>query len=47
MYLAHLIDIADLHPTEGKLAAMCDAARFKDAAALKSFLGLMMFSHVS
>ena len=42
-YLGHKIDGESLHPTEDKLAAVCDAPRPKDVTALKSFLGLIMF----
>ena len=43
VYLGHLIDSAGLHPTIDKLAAVRDAPAPKDAVALKSFLGLVMF----
>ena len=43
VYLGHLIDSAGLHPTMDKLAAVRDAPPPKDAVALKSFLGLIMF----
>ena len=43
VYLGHLIDSAGLHPTIDKLAAVRDAPPPKDAVALKSFLGLIMF----
>ena len=43
VYLGHKIDGEGLHPTEDKLTAIRDAPRPKDAAALKSFLGLIMF----
>ena len=43
VYLGHLIDSAALHPTMDKLAAVRDAPPPKDAVALKSFLGLIMF----
>ena len=43
VYLGHLIDSAELHPTMDKLAAVRDAPPPKDAVALKSFLGLIMF----
>ena len=43
VYLGHLIDSAGLHPTIDKLAAVRDAPAPKDAVALKSFLGLIMF----
>ena len=43
VYLGHLIDSAGLHPTLDKLAAVRDAPPPKDAVALKSFLGLIMF----
>ena len=43
VYLGHLIDSAVLHPTIDKLAAVRDAPLRKDAVALKSFLGLIMF----
>ena len=37
-YLGHKIDGEGLHPTEDKLAAICDAPRPKDVTALKSFM---------
>ena len=43
VYLGHKIDGEGLHPTEDKLTAIRDAPRPKDVAALKSFLGLIMF----
>ena len=43
VYLGHLIDSAGLHPTIDKFAAVRDAPAPKDAVALKSFLGLIMF----
>ena len=43
VYLGHKIDGEGLHPTEDKLKAIRDAPRPKDVAALKSFLGLIMF----
>ena len=42
-YLGHKIDREGLHPTEDKLAAICDVPRLKDVTALKSFLGVIMF----
>ena len=38
-----MIDGNGLHPTEEKLKSVKDAPRPKDVAALKSFLGLLMF----
>jgi len=43
VYIGQKIDGEGLHPTEDKLAAICDAPRPKDVTALKSFLGLTMF----
>lgn len=42
-YLGHVIDGNGLHPTKEKLKAVQDAPQPKDATALKSFLGLLMF----
>ena len=43
VYLGHKIDGEGLHPTEDERTAIRDAPRPKDVAALKSFLGLIMF----
>ena len=43
VYLGHKLDGEGLHPTDDKLAAICDAPMPTDITTLKSFLGLIMF----
>ena len=42
-YLGHVIDGEGVHPTDEKLAAVCDASKPTNVTSLKSFLELVMF----